>query len=159
VARDSAGILLYRHTSDGELQVLVAHPGGPLWARRDDGAWSIVKGEIEPGERPEDAARRELAEELGAEAAAGLTDLALVELGEVRQRAGKRVVAWAAAGDVDPAALESSTFEMTWPPRTGRRASFPEIDRVAWVTPERARELLNPAQAPFVDRLVAALHS
>jgi len=157
VARDSAGILLYRRAAHDELQLLVAHPGGPLWARRDAGAWSIIKGEIDPGETPEAAARRELAEELGEKAASGLGALELVELGEVRQRAGKRVHAWAAAGDVDPDAVQSATFEMTWPPRSGRRASFPEIDRVAWVSPARARELLNPAQAPLVDRLLAAL--
>jgi len=155
--RDSAGILLFRRPEDGGLEVLVAHPGGPLWARRDEGAWSILKGEIEPGEAPLDAARRELREELGQLAADGLGDLALLELGEVRQRAGKRILAWAAAGDVDPGAVDSATFEMTWPPRSGRQVSFPEIDRVAWVTAQRARELLNPAQAPLVDRLVKAL--
>lgn len=154
---DSAGILLYRRTPEGRTELLVAHPGGPLWARRDAGAWSIIKGELEPGESPEAAARRELAEELGARAAAPLAELELVPLGEVRQRGGKLVHAWAGEGEVDPAAVDSATFEMTWPPRSGRTATFPEIDRVAWVTPERARELLNPAQAELVDRLLGVL--
>jgi predicted NUDIX family NTP pyrophosphohydrolase len=157
VPRESAGILLYRRGEDGGLEVLVAHPGGPLWARRDAGAWSIVKGEVEPGETPEAAARRELVEELGERAALGLAHVPLLSLGSVRQKSGKLVHAWAAGGDVDPAAVQSSTFEMTWPPRSGRQASFPEIDRVEWVPPERARELLNPAQAPLVDRLLAAI--
>jgi predicted NUDIX family NTP pyrophosphohydrolase len=157
MARESAGILLYRTSAGGEVEVLIAHPGGPLWARRDEGAWSILKGEVEHDEDPHRTARRELLEELGPRAAAGLGEPALVELGSVRQRAGKVVHAWAAAGDVDPDLVESSTFETTWPPRSGRTVSFPEIDRVAWVSPARARELLNPAQAPLVDRLLEAL--
>ncbi len=157
MARESAGILLYRRTPGEGIELLVAHPGGPLWARRDERAWSILKGELEPGETPEAAARRELVEELGADAAAGLGQLELQPLGSIRQRAGKLVHAWAAAGDVDPTAVRSATFEMAWPPRSGRLAAFPEIDRVAWVSPERARELLNPAQAELVDRLLARL--
>ena len=157
MARESAGILLYRRTPGEGIELLVAHPGGPLWARRDERAWSILKGELEPGETPEAAARRELVEELGADAAAGLGQLELQPLGSIRQRAGKLVHAWAAAGDVDPTAVRSATFEMAWPPRSGRLATFPEIDRVAWVSPERARELLNPAQAELVDRLLARL--
>lgn len=157
MARESAGILPYRRTAPaGALEVLIAHPGGPLWATRDAGAWSIVKGEIEAGESPEAAARRELAEELG-EAAESLRGASLLALGTIRQRAGKLVHAWAAEGEVDPEALRSATFEMVWPPRSGRMAAFPEIDRVAWVAPGRARELLNPAQAELVDRLLAAL--
>src|SRR5271170_678500 len=109
MARDSAGILLYRRSPDAGVELLIAHPGGPLWARRDAGAWSIVKGEIEPGEAPQDTARRELREELGERAAAGLCALALLDLGEIHQRAGKRVLAWAAAGDVDPDIVQSST--------------------------------------------------
>jgi len=157
MARESAGILLYRRTPGGDVELLVAHPGGPLWARRDEGAWSILKGEREPGEIPEATARRELVEELGADAADGLGPLELEPLGTVRQRSGKLVHAWAAAGDVDPTKVRSATFEMAWPPRSGRLTSFPEIDRVAWVSPERARELLNPAQAELVDRLLVRL--
>ncbi len=154
--RDSAGILVYRRAAPaGGIELLIAHPGGPLWARREEGAWSIVKGEIEPGESPEDAARRELVEELGSEAATAVGASELIALGTVRQRSGKLVHAWGAAGDVDPATVRSSTFEMAWPPRSGRTATFPEIDRVAWVAPDRARELLNPAQAELVDRLLA----
>ncbi len=159
MSQDSAGILLYRRTAERGIELLIAHPGGPLWARRDAGAWSIIKGELEPGESPEAAARRELVEELGARASGTLGDLELAPLGAVRQRAGKLVHAWAAEGGVDPALVESSTFAMTWPPRSGRTATFPEIDRVAWVTPDRARELLNPAQAGLVDRLLATLAS
>ena len=158
MARDSAGILLYRHKgTTREIELLIAHPGGPLWATRDEGAWSIVKGEIEDREAPEAAARRELAEELGPRVAAPLARLPLIALGEIRQRAGKIVHAWAAKGEVDPAAVRSATFEMAWPPRSGRMATFPEIDRVAWVTPDRARALLNAAQVELVDRLLAAL--
>ena len=157
MARASAGILLFRRPADGQAtELLIAHPGGPLWARRDEGAWSIVKGEINPGEEPLAAARRELAEELGP-AAPELADAGCTTLGQISQRGGKVVHAWAAEGEVDPAAVRSVTFDMVWPPRSGRVAAFPEIDRVAWVDPGEARRLLNPAQAELVDRLLAAL--
>ncbi|MBX5440127.1 MAG: NUDIX domain-containing protein [Solirubrobacteraceae bacterium] len=148
----SAGLLLHRER-DGALEVLLAHPGGPYWARRDDGAWSIPKGEVEPGEAPYAAARREFAEELGVAPPEGDP----LPLGEARQRGGKRVVAWALAGDLDPETVASSTFEMEWPPRSGRRATFPEVDRVAWVDVETARRRLVPGQVPLLDALVAAL--
>ena len=126
------------------------HPGGPFWARRDDGAWSIPKGEYEEGEEPLACALREFEEELGSALEyAG----ELVELGEVRQRNRKLVTAWAAEGDLDPAAVRSNTFSMEWPPRSGRRQEFPEIDRAEWFTLARAREKLVEAQAAFVDRL------
>lgn len=144
----SAGILVYR-LRDG-VEVLVVHPGGPFWARREAGAWTIPKGEVGPAEEPLDAARRELAEELGSELE--LTDV--VDLGEVRQKAGKVVHAWAARGDFDPEALASNTFEMEWPPRSGQRRAFPEVDRAAWVDPAEARRLLLDAQAALVDRLL-----
>ena len=144
----SAGILLYRHASGGP-EVLLVHPGGPFWARRDAGAWSIPKGEHDDGEAAVDAARREFAEETGSTLA--LEDL--VPLGEVRQRSGKRVEAWAAAGDLDPETVRSNTFELEWPPRSGRMQTFPEVDRAAWFGLEEAQRRLLPAQAPFVDRL------
>jgi predicted NUDIX family NTP pyrophosphohydrolase len=144
----SAGILLYRHTDAGP-EVLLVHPGGPFWARRDVGAWSIPKGEHDEGEDPIDAARREFAEETGS----GLALEDLVALGEVRQRSGKRVAAWAAAGELDPASVRSNTFELEWPPRSGRTQTFPEVDRAEWFGLEEARRRLLPAQAEFIDRL------
>ena len=124
------------------------HPGGPFWARRDAGAWSIPKGEYSDGEPAEVAARREFEEELGTPPPSSLTDL-----GTVRQKNGKEVRAFLAEGDLDVEAVVSNTFEMEWPPRSGRMASFPEIDRAEWFPVEVAREKLNPAQAAFLDRL------
>jgi predicted NUDIX family NTP pyrophosphohydrolase len=133
--------------------VLLVHPGGPVWARRDAGAWSIPKGEYGDDEDPLAAARREFAEELGSPAPAGEP----LALGEIRQKSGKRVVAWALEGDLDAGAIRSDTFEMQWPPRSGQTREFPEVDRAAWLAPELARIKLNPAQAAFVDRLVDML--
>ena len=147
----SAGLLLYR-VRDGALEVLLGHMGGPFWARRDAGAWSIPKGELADGEDALAGARREFAEELGHPAPDG----EVVPLGEVRQRGGKRVVAFALEGDFDPAALDPGTFEMEWPPRSGTRQRFPEIDRVAWVGLEDARRLVVRAQAELIDRLAGA---
>jgi predicted NUDIX family NTP pyrophosphohydrolase len=152
MARRSAGLLLYRKTSDG-IQVLLAHPGGPLWAKRDDGAWSVPKGEIEAGELPIDVARREFAEETGHPAPAG----ELRPLGEIVQKSGKVVVAWAARGDLDPARAQSNTFPLEWPPGSGNWTDVPEVDRFEWFAPDDARSRLNPAQAPFVDRLLEML--
>ena len=151
MAKRSAGILVYRERDS--LELLVVHPGGPFWAKRDAASWSIPKGEIDDGEDPLAAARRELAEELGA----ALELTGLVDLGEVRQKAGKIVHAWGARGDFDPETLASNTFEMEWPPRSGRRQEFPEVDRAAWVDAGEARRLLLPAQAAFVDRLLEAV--
>jgi predicted NUDIX family NTP pyrophosphohydrolase len=148
VAAHSAGILLYRLRPGGP-EVLLVHPGGPFWARKDLGAWSIPKGEVGPDEEPLAAALRELAEETGAALELGR----LIELGEVRQRAGKRVQAWAAAGDLDAGAVRSNTFELEWPPRSGRLQEFPEVDRAAWFGLEEAAERLLPAQVPFLERL------
>jgi predicted NUDIX family NTP pyrophosphohydrolase len=150
----SAGILLYRRSA-GALELLLVHPGGPFWARKDDGAWSIPKGEHADGEDPLDCARREFEEETGTVPPVG----ALVALGEVRQRSGKRVSAWAAEGDLDADAVHSNTFTVEWPPRSGRMQEFPEVDRAGWFAPEDARRALVPAQAEFVDRLVAHLES
>jgi predicted NUDIX family NTP pyrophosphohydrolase len=152
VAKQSAGILLYR-TGDGELAVLLVHLGGPFWAKRDLGAWSIPKGECAEGEDPRACAAREFREELGA----ALPTTALVELGTVKQRGGKLVIAFAAEGDFDPADLKSNTFVLEWPPRSGSMREFEEVDRVGWFGPAEAREKLVPAQAAFVDRLLEHL--
>lgn len=147
----SAGILMYR-LREGGPQVLLAHPGGPFWRRRDAGAWMLPKGERLPGEEAEATARREFEEELGAPVVGPLHPL-----GHLRQRGGKWVEAFAAEGEFDPATLRSNTFETEWPPRSGRRASFPEIDRVAWFTLAQARGKILPSQAELLDRLEAGL--
>jgi predicted NUDIX family NTP pyrophosphohydrolase len=147
----SAGLLLFRRPA-GELQVLLAHPGGPFWTRKDDGAWMLPKGELMPGEEPLAAARREFAEETG-----HAPEGDFIALGEVRQAGGKRVLAWAVEGAFDPAHLRSNTFEMEWPPRSGRLQAFPEVDRVDWFTVDEARPKLLAAQRPFIERLQAAL--
>lgn len=147
--KQSAGILAYRH-SDDAIEVLIAHPGGPFWSKRDEGVWSIPKGEVEDGEDFLLAARREFTEELGVASPEG----PYVDLGVITQKAGKEVFAWAVEAEVDPDAVMSNTFTMEWPPRSGRQAEFAEIDRVAWVTPDEARVKLNPAQAELVERLV-----
>ena len=152
MAKRSAGILLYRVPA-GELEVLLVHPGGPFWARRDQGAWSIPKGEYEAGEDPRAGAAREFEEELGAPLPAD----ELIDLGTVKQRSGKVVTAFAAEGDLDPAAVRSNTFEMEWPPKSGKTRTFPEVDRAGWFEPAAAREKLVPAQAEFVDRLLERL--
>jgi predicted NUDIX family NTP pyrophosphohydrolase len=135
------------------LEVLLVHPGGPLWARRDAGAWSIPKGEYAADEDPLLAARREYAEEVGYAPPGGEA----LPLGEVKQRSGKRITAWALRGDLDVATAVSNTFEMEWPPRSGRRQSFPEVDRAQWFSLADAREKINPAQAALIDRLEASL--
>ncbi|HEU4600273.1 MAG TPA: NUDIX domain-containing protein [Solirubrobacterales bacterium] len=150
----SAGILLFRR-DDGEHQFLLVHPGGPFWAKKDEGAWSIPKGRIEDEEEPRACALRELEEELGA--APALDPEELIELGSIRQRAGKVVEAWAAEAEFDPAALASNTFTMEWPPRSGSEREFPEVDRAEWFDLETAREKILPAQAELLDRLVEAL--
>jgi predicted NUDIX family NTP pyrophosphohydrolase len=152
-ARESAGILLFRDRAAPE--VLLVHPGGPYWAKKDLGAWSIPKGEFEPGEEARACALRELREELGAPPPLAVEDL--IEIGSVRQRGGKVVHAWAAEGDFDPAALHSIGFEMEWPPRSGRRREFPEVDRAEWFEPALARRKILPAQEPFIDRLLEAI--
>ena len=150
-ARRSAGIVLYREAAAG-LEVLLVHPGGPFWARKDAGAWSIPKGEYEPDDDPLTAARREFEEELGS----APPDAEPLDLGEVRQKSGKLVRAWALAGDLDATAAFSNTFTVEWPPRSGQMREFPEVDRAEWFAVAAAREKINPAQAPFLDRLVEA---
>jgi predicted NUDIX family NTP pyrophosphohydrolase len=146
-AKTSAGILLHR-LRDGEREVLLVHPGGPFWKNRDDGAWSIPKGEIDAGEDPLAAAKRELAEETGV-----VVEGALLPLTPVRQRAGKLVHAWAAAGDCDAHAVTSIVFEMEWPPKSGVMREFPEVDRAAWYSLDAARVKILPAQQPLLDEL------
>jgi predicted NUDIX family NTP pyrophosphohydrolase len=153
--RVSAGILLFRRGAGG-LELLLAHPGGPFFARRDEGHWSIPKGEPDGAEDLLVVARREIEEETGHRAPAG-SDAPPLELGTIVQKGGKVVRAWAIEGDLDPAAAVSNEFELEWPPRSGRRQRFPEIDRVAWFEPAEARRRLKPTQVPFVDRLVATL--
>ena len=146
--RRSAGILLHRGGPDA-LEVLLVHPGGPAWAGRDLGAWSIPKGEYVDGEDPLAAARREFEEELGTAPPAG--DAA--DLGEIRQKSGKRVRGWAVRGDLDAGRIQSNTFEFEWPPRSGKLIEIPEVDRAEWFDLAAAREKINPGQVPLLDRL------
>ncbi|MET7385862.1 NUDIX domain-containing protein [Streptomyces sp. NPDC005529] len=145
----SAGLLLFRRTGDG-LEVLLGHMGGPFFARKDAGAWTVPKGEYEPDETAWDAARREFREELGLPPPDGEA----VTLGEVTQTNGKVVTAWAIEADLDPATMVPGTFTLEWPPKSGRHQEFPELDRVEWMTPDRARTLIVPAQSTFLDRLM-----
>ncbi len=147
MAKTSAGILLYRWRA-GRLEVLLVHPGGPFFARKDEGAWSIPKGEVEPGEAPLDAARREFEEETGVRLAGPF-----VELPPVRQRGGKVVHAWAVEADCDPDGIRSDTVTLEWPPRSGRTVAFPEVDRAAFFDLGEARRKINPAQAEWLDLL------
>ncbi|MFC7814214.1 MULTISPECIES: NUDIX domain-containing protein [unclassified Streptomyces] len=151
--RRSAGLLLHRPGADGT-EVLLGHMGGPFYTRRHAGAWTIPKGEYDPAEQAWDAARREFEEELGLPPPEG----GAVPLGEVRQAGGKVVTAWAVEADLDPATVVPGTFRMEWPPRSGRIAEFPELDRVAWFPLARAREVIVRAQAAFLDRLAEHSH-
>jgi predicted NUDIX family NTP pyrophosphohydrolase len=150
----SAGLLLHRRRADG-VEVLLVHPGGPIWARKDDGAWSIPKGELDGEADALAVARREFAEELGTEA----PEVAPVDLGEIRQRGSKIVRAFALEGDLDVTNVRSNTFEMEWPPRSGIRQDFPEVDRAGWFDLASARRKLNPAQVELLDRLEATCSS
>jgi predicted NUDIX family NTP pyrophosphohydrolase len=145
----SAGILLYR-IQDTQLLVLLAHPGGPFWQHRDDGAWLMPNGRIEPDETPEAAARREFHEELGMEA-----NGQLLPLGSIRQRGGKHVEAFALEGEFDPATVRSNTFEVEWPPHSGRKHVYPEMDRAVWMDLALARKKILESQLPLLDRLEA----
>lgn len=154
MAKRSAGILMYRGAGDA-LELLLVHPGGPFWAQKDAGAWSIPKGEYEAGEAPLDVAKREFAEEFGAPAPDGVYR----DLGEIVQPSRKIVAAWTIESDFEPAALVSNSFEMEWPPKSGRMQSFPEVDRAAWFAPDEARAKILPGQAGFIDRLIALLRA
>ena len=138
---------MYRRLGPG-LELLLVHPGGPFWKKRDAGAWSIPKGEYAPGEDPLAVAAREFEEETGARLRGEFQPL-----GELVQKGGKIVTAWAVEGDLDPAAIRSNTFEIEWPPKSGRWATFPEVDRAGWFSPEQAREKILPSQSPFIARL------
>jgi predicted NUDIX family NTP pyrophosphohydrolase len=150
--RRSAGILLFRR-HEGALEVLLAHPGGPLYTTRDEGHWTIPKGEPDGDDELLAVARREFLEETGHPPPDGPP----LDLGSIQQKGGKVVHAWALEGDLDPADAQSNTFEMEWPPRSGRRATFPEIDRLAWFAPDEARRRIKAAQIPLLDRLETAL--
>lgn len=154
-ARRSAGILLYRRSGAAGLELLLVHPGGPFWARKDEGAWSIPKGEYEETQDPRAAALREFAEELGSPLP--VPDSRLIELGQARQPGGKIVTAWAAEGDLDADAIVSNTFELEWPPRSGTRRQFPEVDRAAWFAAAEARTKILRGQLTFIDALEHAL--
>lgn len=146
----SAGLLMWRMRDSG-IEFLLAHPGGPYFSRKDAGAWTLPKGAVEPGETPLQAAKREFREETGFDYGQG----PFLELGTIRQRSGKIVHGWAFEGDADPADLRSETFEIEWPPRSGKRRIYPEVDRVAFYRPEVARMKMIEAQVPFIDRVLA----
>jgi predicted NUDIX family NTP pyrophosphohydrolase len=148
--RRSAGLLCFRRDPDDGLEVLLVHPGGPFWARRDDGAWSIPKGAVGEHEDPLEAARREFQEELGAPP----PDRAMTPLQPARQSGGKLVQAWACEADLDVSAVASNHFSLEWPPRSGRMQTFPEVDRAEWFSIETARRKILPAQTVFLDQLV-----
>lgn len=152
MAKRSAGILLFRGRGPA-LRLLLVHPGGPFWAKKDLGAWSIPKGEYDEGEDPFAVARREFEEELGEPAPAGDA----IELGELVQPSRKVITAFAIEGDFDPRGLKSNLFELEWPPKSGRLQSFPEVDRAQWFALDEAREKILPGQRPFIDRLLERL--
>jgi predicted NUDIX family NTP pyrophosphohydrolase len=153
VGARSAGLLLYRISEAGVVEVLIAHPGGPFWAKKDDGAWSVPKGEYEPGTDAMAAAYREFREEIGLDP----PDSNTVSLGEHRQSGGKHVSVWALEGDLDVTRATSNNFEIEWPKGSGRRTQFPEVDRIEWVTVARARTKLLKGQVSFLDRLMDEL--
>jgi predicted NUDIX family NTP pyrophosphohydrolase len=151
--KQSAGILMYR-LHDGELEVFLVHPGGPFWAKKDEGAWSIPKGEFEKNDDPLAAAKREFAEETGLS-----VEGAFRPLTPLKQRSGKTVYAWIVSGNCDPQAIKSNTFLMEWPPKSGNQAEFPEIDRAAWFTIQEATKKFLPSQLPLLEELLGILKS
>jgi predicted NUDIX family NTP pyrophosphohydrolase len=152
ISNQSAGILLYRNNNN-QLEVFLVHPGGPFFKNKDEGAWSIPKGEFLDDEDPLLAARREFLEETGQK----LVAEKFIELSPIRQKSGKTVIAWGAEGDIDPAIIVSNLFEMEWPPKSGKQASFAEVDRGGWFTPEIAKTKINPAQIPLIDELITKI--
>jgi predicted NUDIX family NTP pyrophosphohydrolase len=154
--KKSAGLLLYRRARDGSgIEVLLAHPGGPFWRNKDEGAWTIPKGEFTDDENPLAAAKREFEEELGTKPPHGES----LQLKPIKQKNGKTVHAWAVEGDFDPSTLNSNLFEQEWPPKSGRRQKFPEVDRAEWFTPEVAKEKMLFGQSALVDELLALVQA
>jgi predicted NUDIX family NTP pyrophosphohydrolase len=153
MAKRSVGLMVYRRREDG-VEVFLVHPGGPFWAKKDEGSWSIPKGEYEEGEESLDVARREFAEETGFEVNGDF-----MEVGQIKQAGGKVVMAWAVEGDFDPASLKSNAFEMEWPPRSGRMQKFPEVDRGEWFSIDAARVKILKSQEPLLDMLLSVLGS
>jgi len=153
MSKKSAGLLLFRETAAG-LEVLLVHPGGPFWAKKDDGSWSIPKGEFEDGEEPLAAAKREFEEEMGVPPAGDF-----IPLKPLKQPSGKLVFAWALRSDFDPSRLKSNMFSMEWPPKSGRQREFPEVDKAAWFDVETARRKILKGQAPFLDQLLVKLQN
>ena len=151
MAKRSAGILLYRMRNKF-LEVFLVHPGGPFWAKKDDGAWSIPKGEFDDNEDPLKAARREFKEETGT-----ALDGKFIELSPVKQKSGKLVYAWAVNGDIDPTKISSNNFEMEWPPRSGKMRSFPEVDKADWFTLDKAKQKMNAGQVALLDDLASRI--
>jgi len=151
-AKISAGLLVYRRTT-ASLEVLLVHPGGPFWAKKDDGAWFIPKGEIEAGEEPLAAAQREFREEVGLPSPQGEP----LTLGSVKNKSGKLIHAWALEGDLDLRGFHSNTFEMEWPPRSGKKQAFPEVDRARYYAIEGALQKMHPAELPLLERLLREL--
>jgi predicted NUDIX family NTP pyrophosphohydrolase len=148
----SAGLLIFRRRASA-IEVFLVHPGGPFWAKKDEGAWSIPKGEFDPTEEPIAAARREFGEETGFE----IGDAELLDLGELKQPSGKIIHVWAAPGEYDPAALRSNEFSLEWPPGSGQERQFPEVDRAAWFSLAEAKRRIVPGQRAFIDFLAAKL--
>lgn len=157
MAKQSAGLLMYRYNSNGELEFFLAHHGGPFWAKKDAGAWSIPKGEYKEGEKPLDAARREFAEETGSQIAAFLADKNFIPLSPLKQNGGKIVTAWAFQGEFNPENIRSNTFKMEWPPKSGKMAEFPEADRAGWFNLEKARQKNAKGQIGFLEELTEIL--
>ena len=153
MTKKSAGILLYRYHNNLP-EVLLVHPGGPFWARKDMGAWSIPKGEFEPGENPLDAAKRELEEETGIKAEGNF-----IELTPLKQKSGKLVYAWTLEKDIDPEDIKSNDFEMEWPPKSGKKKAFPEIDKAAWFNMDEARRKIIEGQSPLIDELETKINA
>jgi predicted NUDIX family NTP pyrophosphohydrolase len=152
--KKSAGLLLYRENSEAGIEVLLVHPGGPFWRNKDEGAWTIPKGEFDDGEDPLAAAQREFAEETGAPPPPEKADALYIPLQPIKQLNGKTVHAWAVRGDFAPAKIKSNLFQIEWPPKSGQLQEFPEIDRAAWFTPEVAKQKINPGQTSLIDQLL-----
>lgn len=157
MAKKSAGLLMYRYNSNKELEVFLVHPGGPFWAKKDEGAWSIPKGEYNENEEPIDAARREFAEEIGSQIAAFLPDKNFIPLSPLRQDSGKVVTAWAFQGEFNPKNIRSNTFEMEWPPKSGNVLEFPEADCAGWFNFEQAKKKISKGQIGFLEELTKIL--